>query len=54
MQIDNQEDNVEAVTMTDILNLSTWDRPRSNDELLSFIARREITLSDVNDIDDAE
>ena len=40
------EENVESVTMSDILQLSSWDRPRNTDELLSFIARHEAALSD--------
>jgi hypothetical protein len=45
------EDMVEPVTMSDILRL-TWDRPRSTDELLGFIARREAALSEVDDSDE--
>ena len=47
MDTDTQSGEVESVTMTDILQLSTtWDRPRSTQELLSFIGRREAALSD--------
>lgn len=46
MNIDLQEGNVESVTMNDILQLSSWDRPRSSDELLGFITRREVAISD--------
>jgi hypothetical protein len=35
---------VEPVTMTEVLSLATWDRPRSSDELKDFITRREATL----------
>ncbi len=45
------EDNIEPVTMSDILQL-TWDRPRSTDELLGFIARREAALSEVDSSDE--
>ena len=44
----SEENEVEPVTMSDILQL-TWDRPRSTDELLGFIARREAALSEVDD-----
>lgn len=43
-----EQSDVEAVTMSDILQLSTWDRPRSSDELLSFISRRESALAEVD------
>lgn len=47
MNIDTQAGDVESVTMSDILQLtSTWDRPRSTEELLGFIARRESAVSD--------
>lgn len=47
MNTDTQEGDVESVTMSDILQLSmTWDRPRSTDELLGFIARREAAVTD--------
>jgi hypothetical protein len=48
MDTDTQAGDVESVTMSDILQLtSTWDRPRSTEELLGFIARREAAISDV-------
>lgn len=43
--MDISETNIESVTMTDILQLSTWDRPRTSEELISFIDRREAELS---------
>ncbi len=50
MNIEAQTSDVEAVTMSDILQLtSTWDRPRTTDELLSFINRHETALSDTNE-----
>ena len=49
----SDEENVEPVTMSDILQL-TWDRPRSRDELLGFIARREVVLSEVDDADEID
>jgi len=47
MDIEIQETDVESVTMSDILNLSSWDRPRTNDELNNFISRREAAISDI-------
>jgi hypothetical protein len=41
----DEEGKVEAVTMTDILNLSSWDRPRSNEELNNFLSIREAAIS---------
>jgi len=38
------QSKVEAVTMSEVLSLATWDRPRSSEELLSFIERRESTV----------
>lgn len=32
---------VEPVTISELLSLATWDRPRSNDELRDFISKRE-------------
>lgn len=33
--------NVEPVTMSELLQLATWDRPRTNEELRDFISQRE-------------
>jgi hypothetical protein len=38
--------NVEPVTMSEVLELATWDRPRTNEELQNFISSREIALAD--------
>ncbi len=47
MQTDDPVADVESVTMSDILQLTTtWDRPRSTEELLGFIARREAAVAD--------
>ncbi len=35
---------IEPVTMTEVLALTSWDRPRSSDELKSFISQREAAL----------
>ncbi len=40
------ESDVESVTVSDILRLSSWDRKRETSELIGFIARREAMLSD--------
>lgn len=48
MDITEESGGVESVTMSDILQL-TWDRERSTDELLGFIARREAAIADLSD-----
>jgi hypothetical protein len=42
---------VELVTKSDLLGLTmaTWDRPRSTEQLLGFIARREAEIADIKD-----
>lgn len=35
---------IEPVTMTEVLALTSWDRPRSSDELRGFISQREAAL----------
>lgn len=37
---------IEPVTKTDILNLATWNRPRSTAELQDFLARHATSLTD--------
>jgi len=36
---------VEPVTMSEVLELASWDRPRSTQELRSFISQREAIIS---------
>lgn len=36
--------SIEPVTLSEVLSLATWDRPRSNEELRDFISRREATV----------
>jgi hypothetical protein len=35
---------IEPVTMSEVLQLATWDRPRTNDELRDFVSRRSSLL----------
>jgi hypothetical protein len=44
---------VELVTKSDLLGLTmaSWDQPRSTEQLLGFIARREAELAKVQDDD---
>lgn len=36
--------NIEPVTLSEVLELASWDRPRTNEELRDFISRRESTI----------
>ena len=35
---------IEAVTVSDILDLATWNRPRTSDELRAFVESRHSAL----------
>ncbi len=35
---------VEQITISEVLALASWDRPRTNDELRDFISQREAQL----------
>ncbi len=35
---------VEPVTISEVLSLATWDRPRTNEELRDFVSQREAIL----------
>jgi hypothetical protein len=37
---------IELVTKSDLLGLASWEKPRTTEQLLGFIARREAALSD--------
>ncbi|MFZ3009515.1 MAG: hypothetical protein WA030_00650 [Candidatus Microsaccharimonas sp.] len=43
--MDSTQSSVEPVTMSEVLELATWDRPRSTEELRAFISRREAVIS---------
>ncbi|HET8884251.1 MAG TPA: hypothetical protein VFM68_02165 [Candidatus Saccharimonadales bacterium] len=43
--------NNEAVTMSDILELATWNRPRSTEELQNFIRTHHDQLPDDTEIE---
>jgi hypothetical protein len=40
---------IELVTQSDVLGLASWDRPRSKEQLLGFIARRETAIAEMDD-----
>jgi len=33
---------IEPVTISDVMHLTTWDRPRTNEELRDFISQRAV------------
>lgn len=43
--MDSTNSQIEPVTLTEVLELATWDRPRSSEELLRFISKREAAIS---------
>ena len=43
--MESTEINVEPVTMSEVLELATWDRPRTSEELQSFISSRESVIA---------
>ena len=42
--MDTINSQVEPVTMSEVLEIASWDRPRSNDELRNFISTREAVV----------
>lgn len=44
--MDAHSADVEPVTLSEILNLDTWNRPRSSEELQRFIRTRHDRLPD--------
>ena len=43
--MDSTSSQIEPVTLSEVLELASWDRPRSNDELRNFILTREAAIS---------
>jgi|JRYG01.1.fsa_nt_gb hypothetical protein len=41
--------SIEAVTMSEILGLDTWNQERTSEQLQSFIDRRHEAIQDVED-----
>ena len=48
MEITQGQGAIEAVTMSEILGLDTWNQPRSSEQLQSFIDRRHEALGEVD------
>lgn len=51
MEIEERTSHIEAVTISDILGLATWNRQRSTQELQEFIDSRHSTLPDDSEIE---
>lgn len=43
------QSGIELVTKSDLLDLASWDKPRSQEQLLGFIARRETAIAEIED-----
>jgi len=39
--MESTQASIEPVTLSEVLQLATWDRPRTNEELRDFVSRRE-------------
>jgi len=48
--MDISTSGIEDVTMSDILDLATWNRPRSDEELHDFVTRHHAALPDDTEI----
>lgn len=42
---------IEAVTLSDVLNLATWERERTTEELKAFVDSRHAALPDDTEIE---
>lgn len=49
--MDIQSADVEAVTVSDILDLATWNRPRSSQELQAFIQSHHARLPEDTEVE---
>lgn len=47
--METTQGSIEAVTMTEILGLDTWNHERSSDQLQSFITRRHEAIQNLSD-----
>jgi len=43
--MDTQTSQIEPVTMSEVLELASWERQRTSEELRSFISQREAAIS---------
>lgn len=42
--MESEMNMVEAVTKSEIMGLASWDQPRSAEQLMNFISRREAEI----------
>ena len=49
--MDLQISEVEPVTVSDVLGLASWDRPRTSEELQNFITSHHAALPDSTEIE---
>lgn len=42
--METESSTVEDVTKSELMNLASWDQPRTTEQLLGFIARRETEI----------
>lgn len=49
-KMEMQSEEYQAVTKSDILRLDTWNRQRSSEELMGFVARKAATLSSFDEL----
>lgn len=46
--METTQGDIEPVTITEVLSLTSWDRPRSTEELHDFISRRETVVGSLS------
>ncbi len=49
--METQSSGIEAVTLSDILGLATWNRERTDDELRHFVDTRHAAIPDDIDVE---
>lgn len=49
MEIELNQMGIEQVTKSELLGLDSWNRPRSTEQLLGFIARHEAMILESED-----
>lgn len=45
--MESADQSVEPVTMSEVLELASWNRPRTDQELQDFISRRELAVGNI-------
>ena len=49
--MENRTADIESATISDILGLASWNRPRTSEELQTFITSRHAALPDDSEIE---